>query len=75
LSCFLVSSLAAVAIETSGPTSTPQSSAQSESRFAPDKMGTILYGAAYYPEYMPYDRLDKDVEMMQMATQDSPSSI
>ena len=30
-------------------------------------MPTILYGVAYYPEYMPYDRLDKDVEMMQRA--------
>lgn len=36
-------------------------------QFAPDKMPTILYGVAYYPEYMPYDRLDKDVEMMQKA--------
>ncbi len=35
--------------------------------FAPDKMETVLYGVAYYPEYMPYDRLDKDVEMMQKA--------
>ncbi|GHP14935.1 beta-galactosidase LacZ [Lentilactobacillus fungorum] len=24
----------------------------------------ILYGAAYYYEYLPYDRLDKDIEMM-----------
>jgi beta-galactosidase len=30
-------------------------------------MDTILYGAAYYPEYMPTDRLDKDVELMQKA--------
>jgi beta-galactosidase len=28
---------------------------------------TILYGAAYYHEYMPTDRLDKDVEMMKAA--------
>ena len=28
---------------------------------------TILYGAAYYHEYMPYDRLDKDVDMMKAA--------
>lgn len=35
--------------------------------FAPDRMETILYGVAYYPEYMPPDRLDKDVEMMQKA--------
>lgn len=27
-------------------------------------MKELLYGAAYYDEYMPYDRLDKDVEMM-----------
>ncbi len=25
---------------------------------------TILYGASYYHEYMPYDRLDKDVALM-----------
>ena len=33
-------------------------------RLAPD---TILYGAAYYHEYMPYERLDKDVELMKRA--------
>jgi beta-galactosidase len=27
----------------------------------------VLYGVAYYPEYMPYDRLDQDVAMMQKA--------
>ena len=31
---------------------------------APD---TILYGAAYYHEYMPYERLDKDIELMKRA--------
>jgi beta-galactosidase len=31
------------------------------------KFNTILYGAAYYQEYMPYDRLDKDIEMMKEA--------
>ena len=35
--------------------------------FAPDKMDNILYGVAYYPEYMPYDRLDTDVELMRKA--------
>jgi beta-galactosidase len=29
--------------------------------------GTILYGAAYYHEYMPYERLQKDVELMKKA--------
>jgi beta-galactosidase len=36
-------------------------------QFKPDEMPTVLYGVAYYPEYMPYDRLDKDVELMQKA--------
>jgi beta-galactosidase len=40
---------------------------QTRPAFAPDQMESILYGAAYYPEYMPYDRLDKDVELMQQA--------
>ncbi len=41
--------------------------AQSKPAFAPDKMETVLYGAAYYTEYMPYDRLDQDVQLMQKA--------
>jgi beta-galactosidase len=35
--------------------------------FAADKMDTILYGVAYYPEYTPEDRLEKDVVLMQRA--------
>jgi len=35
--------------------------------FRPDKMDTILYGAAYYPEYMPYERTDKDIALMKAA--------
>ena len=27
----------------------------------------LLFGVAYYDEYMPYDRLDKDIEMMKDA--------
>lgn len=30
-------------------------------------MRNLLFGAAYYPEYMPYDRLKKDMEMMRRA--------
>lgn len=30
-------------------------------------MRHLLYGVAYYFEYLPYDRIDKDIEMMQMA--------
>ncbi|HZB44700.1 MAG TPA: beta-galactosidase, partial [Pyrinomonadaceae bacterium] len=31
------------------------------------RMDTILYGVSYYHEYMPYERLDKDVELMKAA--------
>lgn len=30
-------------------------------------MDKLLYGVAYYDEYMPYDRLHKDIEMMKAA--------
>ena len=30
-------------------------------------MKELLYGAAYYDEYMPYDRLQQDVAMMKKA--------
>lgn len=30
-------------------------------------MEKLLYGVAYYDEYMPYDRLEKDIEMMKAA--------
>jgi beta-galactosidase len=43
------------------------SKAQSKPAFAPDKMDTVLYGAAYYTEYMPYERLEQDVQLMQEA--------
>src|SRR5919197_1130343 len=35
--------------------------------FSPDTMNTILYGVAYYPEYMPSERLDTDVGLMEKA--------
>lgn len=31
------------------------------------KMNHLLFGAAYYDEYMPYDRLEQDMELMQKA--------
>jgi beta-galactosidase len=40
---------------------------QDHQQFSPSKMDTVLYGAAYYPEYMPYERMEKDVELMQKA--------
>jgi len=49
------------------PLITPSDALAQAKTFAADKMDTILYGVAYYPEYMPYDRLDKDVEMMKAA--------
>ncbi len=30
-------------------------------------MNELLYGVAYYDEYMPYERLDKDIELMKAA--------
>ena len=30
-------------------------------------MKELLFGAAYYDEYMPYDRLQQDVAMMKKA--------
>ena len=44
-----------------------QAPAQPPEKFSPGKMDTVLYGAAFYEEYMPEDRLDKDVELMQQA--------
>src|SRR5256886_2845002 len=41
--------------------------AQARGAFRADRMDTVLYGVAYYPEYMPYDRLDQDVQLMQKA--------
>ncbi len=37
------------------------------SQAASPKFTTVLYGASYYHEYMPYERLEKDVELMQQA--------
>ncbi len=34
---------------------------------APGNMTNVLYGAAYYSEYNPYERLDKDVALMKAA--------
>ena len=31
------------------------------------KFPTVLYGVSYYHEYMPYERLEKDVELMEKA--------
>ncbi len=45
----------------------PSIASATHSTFVADKMESILYGVAYYPEYTPYDRLDKDVELMQKA--------
>ena len=31
----------------------------------------LLFGAAYYPEYMPYERIDTDFSMMKKALEHS----
>ena len=58
LALAIIAASAALAIHAQG---TPQT------RFAADQMGTFLYGAAFYEEYMPEDRLEKDVELMAQA--------
>jgi beta-galactosidase GanA len=35
--------------------------------FSQTKFDNVLYGVAYYHEYMPSDRLDKDIQMMKDA--------
>src|SRR2546423_1910346 len=35
--------------------------------FTQSSIPKLLYGVAYYDEYMPYERLDKDVQMMKEA--------
>ena len=40
---------------------------QGKPAIVPNEMDTILYGAAYYAEYMPYDRLEEDAKLMQQA--------
>ena len=39
----------------------------SKTQPTPSAMSTVLYGAAYYSEYNPYERLDKDVALMKDA--------
>jgi len=34
---------------------------------AQPRIDKLLFGVAYYDEYMPYDRLDKDIAMMKTA--------
>jgi beta-galactosidase len=62
----MVDAIAAPADDQRTTTHPSQSPAPAKS-FAPDKMETILYGVAYYPEYMPSERLDTDVELMRKA--------
>ncbi|HYA63620.1 MAG TPA: beta-galactosidase, partial [Candidatus Sulfotelmatobacter sp.] len=44
-----------------------QSKPAAQEPFRPDQMDTVLYGAAYYPEYMPYERADEDIALMKKA--------
>ena len=57
----------ALLLVSAGSRTLAQNLAQNRQRFAPDRMDTVLYGAAFYEEYMPEDRLDKDVQLMQQA--------
>lgn len=45
----------------------PASGSQSGAPAKPAEFPNVLYGVAYYNEYMPYERLDKDVALMKQA--------
>jgi len=62
--CFGLPLLAAFAML---PALLAQSGSSAKPAFGPDQMDTILYGAAYYPEYMPYERTDEDIALMKKA--------
>jgi beta-galactosidase len=48
--------------------SSPTSVSAAPAPIAPEpNFDTILYGASYYLEYMPYDRLEKDIRLMEKA--------
>ncbi len=57
-----VRSLVAVAVATTLHSTGTRTEAGEAPRF-----NTVLYGASYYHEYMPYERLEKDVELMTRA--------
>ena len=58
----IISVMVLLAISTLGPYAGAQKKA-----VEPGSLSNVLYGAAYYSEYMPYERLDKDVAMMKDA--------
>src|SRR6185312_11155934 len=60
LSSILVSTLALLA-----PLGLAQNAPKTQP--TPGAMSNVLYGAAYYSEYNPYERLDKDVALMKDA--------
>ena len=64
-SCCVVSLFLILAIALSAPGARSQQPPRVS--FHPDQMDTILYGAAYYPEYMPYERTDEDIALMKKA--------
>ncbi len=57
---------AGAAILVAGPANAQQTGQGTRSP-PPLNFPTVLYGASYYHEYMPYERLDKDVAMMKAA--------
>src|SRR5437879_4102475 len=56
----------AVTFAQNGTAHTDASPAQQQ-KIQPVPIKNVLYGAAYYHEYEPYERLDKDVAMMKDA--------
>ncbi len=66
---FFLTTLALIALPFGAP-SAAQQSASAASTPAADAVAdlpNVLYGAAYYSEYEPYDRLDQDIALMKAA--------
>ncbi len=71
--CFVVAAIfltiSSAVAATDDKSATPQQTTTSPATTAPANapFTNVLYGAAYYHEYMPYERLDKDVALMKDA--------
>lgn len=55
------------AVATAAATAAPASPPAAAEVRRPMRPDTVLYGVAYYHEYMPYERLDRDIELMKRA--------
>ena len=67
LSLFLCASIFVFCVSVVSRAQQDSAASPSTSSNAIPEYSNVLYGAAYYPEYEPYDRLDKDIALMKAA--------